>query len=134
MKTIKALLAVLIIGLMSLGLVACDEEEPETGQEDEVVAQAEDEAEADDEAEAHDEAEDSGLEKVEVAEEGTEFDPPVEKEQIPEGAWICDMGTVHYAQMSEGDGSCPLCGMDLVHHEETDHGHDHDHDHHDHDH
>lgn len=50
---------------------------------------------------------------VEVAAAGTKFDPPVKKDQIPEGAWFCDMGTVHYAQMDEGE-KCPDCGMKLV--------------------
>lgn len=54
------------------------------------------------------------LEIVEVAPEGTKFDPPVEVAQIPVGAWYCDMGTVHYARMDQGDGKCPICGMNLV--------------------
>jgi rubrerythrin len=52
--------------------------------------------------------------KVEVSKEGTKFDPPVKTEQIPDGAWMCDMGTVHYARLDKGDGKCPLCKMDLV--------------------
>jgi len=51
---------------------------------------------------------------VEVAEGGSEFDPPVAKSQIPDGTWICDMGTVHYAATESG--SCPLCGMRLTEH------------------
>lgn len=51
---------------------------------------------------------------VEVSATGTNFDPPVAKDRIPEGAWFCDMGTVHYARMEEGDGRCPRCGMRLV--------------------
>ena len=51
---------------------------------------------------------------VEVAAEGTAFDPPVEVAQLPDGAWYCDMGTVHYARMDQGDGKCAECGMDLV--------------------
>ena len=46
---------------------------------------------------------------------GAKFDPPIEKAQVPEGAWYCDMGTVHYGQMHEGDAKCPLCNMKLVH-------------------
>jgi rubrerythrin len=120
MRTIKSLFIVLSIGLATLAVTACDADEAETSQE-----QVQEEVEQTD-----DEAQDSALEQVEVAEDGTEFDPPVEKEQIPEGAWICDMGTVHYAQMSEGDGTCPLCGMDLVRHGEHAHHGDHDHHHH----
>lgn len=55
------------------------------------------------------------LPMVEVSAEGTTFDPPVQPAQIPDGAWYCDMGTVHYASMSQGDGRCPLCHMHLVH-------------------
>lgn len=52
---------------------------------------------------------------VEVADDGNEFDPMVSADQIPEGAWHCDMnGEVHYAAMEKGDGECPVCGMDLV--------------------
>lgn len=51
---------------------------------------------------------------IEVSAEGTELDPAVQVEQIPDGAWYCDMGTVHYARAEQGDGSCPICGMDLV--------------------
>ena len=50
--------------------------------------------------------------QVEIAPEGTRFDPAVEKSQIPDGAWICDMGTVHYA--AHEAGSCPICGMHLT--------------------
>lgn len=51
---------------------------------------------------------------VKVAKDGTEFDPPVKMTQIPDRAWVCDMGTVHYARMEKGDGKCPLCKMDLI--------------------
>ncbi len=57
---------------------------------------------------------DAALGPVEVDEEGTEFDPPVQPEQIPDGAWYCDMGTVHYARLEHGDGKCTRCGMNLV--------------------
>ena len=45
---------------------------------------------------------------------GKRFDPPVDKSEIPDGAWMCDMGTVHYAAGHEGDGKCPVCGMKLT--------------------
>lgn len=51
-------------------------------------------------------------EPVEVAAEGTELEPPVEIERLPDGVWYCDMGTAHYAQAEAGD--CPRCGMTLV--------------------
>lgn len=54
--------------------------------------------------------------RVEVPAEGKKFDPAVTKEQVPDGAWICDMGTVHYARGEKGDGKCPVCGMMLVEH------------------
>jgi hypothetical protein len=52
---------------------------------------------------------------VTVAAEGTRFDPAVRAEQLPAGAWYCDMGTVHFARMTEGDGKCPICHMKLKH-------------------
>lgn len=125
MCDLKSLFYSLLIAGLAISLVACDA--PDADDEGEP---AEAEAPADDQA--TDEADDDSLAMVEVSDEGTEFDPPVEKEQIPEGAYICDMGTVHYARMEEGDGTCPLCNMDLVPHGAAadDHAHgDHDHDH-----
>ena len=55
--------------------------------------------------------------KVAVSAEGTRFEPAVDKSAIPAGAWICDMGTVHYAAL-EGQGPCPVCGMQLLEHKE----------------
>ncbi len=52
---------------------------------------------------------------VTVTKAGSEFDPAVDIAQMPEGAYYCDMGTVHYARMDEGDGKCGLCGMKLKH-------------------
>lgn len=121
---------------LSLSLVACDKEEqaePEAADQEAQVEQAEPEA-AEAEAADQDQAEDEELEMVEVSDEGVEFDPAVEKEQIPEGAWYCDMGTVHWAQMEEGDATCELCSMKLkqkgahdAHADQDGHeGHDHD--------
>jgi len=68
---------------------------------------------------------------VELEAAGSRFDPAVQVEQIPDGAWYCDMGTVHYAAPSQGDGSCPICGMRLVQRGAApahgDHGHGADH-------
>lgn len=51
---------------------------------------------------------------VDVTAAGTKLDPPVKPEQLPAGAWYCDMGTVHWAAMEKpADGNCPLCGMKL---------------------
>ncbi len=51
---------------------------------------------------------------VEVPAEGANYDPAVAIEQIPEGSWYCDMGTVHYARAEKGDGECARCQMSLV--------------------
>lgn len=54
------------------------------------------------------------VEKVELAAGGQAFDPAIQPEQLPEGAWYCDMGTVHWAAMAKpDDGKCPECGMAL---------------------
>jgi hypothetical protein len=53
--------------------------------------------------------------KVEVPPAGRQFSPPVRADQLPTGAWYCDMGTVHWAQMNQGNHQCPLCKMDLKH-------------------
>ena len=45
---------------------------------------------------------------------GEQFDPPIEASAVPQGAWYCAMGTVHYARPEKGDGSCPVCGMSLT--------------------
>ncbi len=52
---------------------------------------------------------------VAVAAEGTRFDPAIRPDQVPPGAWYCDMGTVHYARLVEGDGRCGICAMKLKH-------------------
>ena len=56
----------------------------------------------------------AGPKTVEVGKTGSKFDPPVDKSQIPDGAWMCDMGTVHYASLEKGAGKCPICTMPLV--------------------
>lgn len=45
---------------------------------------------------------------------GKKLDPPAKLDQLPAGAYFCDMGTAHYAREVEGDGRCPLCSMKLV--------------------
>jgi hypothetical protein len=70
---------------------------------------------------AHDENGDESGEKggqkaeiVDVPKDGTKYDPSVKADQMPEGAWHCNMNSkVHYAAMNKGDGECPVCGMDL---------------------
>jgi hypothetical protein len=51
--------------------------------------------------------------QVKVPAKGKKYDPPIKPEQLPEGVWYCDMGTVHYARGEKGDGKCPLCMMRL---------------------
>lgn len=50
-----------------------------------------------------------------IAATGSEFKPPIQIAEVPEGAWYCDMGTVHYAQSEAGDKTCKLCKMKLKH-------------------
>lgn len=51
--------------------------------------------------------------KMKLTAEGQKFEPPIKVEEVPDGAWYCDMGTVHYARSEKGDGTCPLCKMAL---------------------
>jgi hypothetical protein len=44
--------------------------------------------------------------------DGKRYDPPIDTSEVPQGAWMCDMGTVHYAAPHAGD--CAVCGMKLV--------------------
>ncbi|MBA2664492.1 MAG: hypothetical protein H0U74_19550 [Bradymonadaceae bacterium] len=73
-----------------------------------------DKAEAPAEATAEQPTAEKQAELVEVSAEGSTFAPAIEKASIPQGSWICDMGTVHYARTEQGDGTCPLCKMKLV--------------------
>jgi hypothetical protein len=59
----------------------------------------------------------TGSEAAEDLAGGTKYDPPIKPEAVPAGHWYCDMGTVHYARATEGDGKCSLCGMKLKHKE-----------------
>lgn len=49
-----------------------------------------------------------------LAAAGQRFDPAVDVAEIPTGAWMCDMGTVHFAAGEKHDGKCPVCGMNLT--------------------
>jgi len=51
---------------------------------------------------------------VEVAADGSRFEPPVQIDQLPPGVWYCDMGTVHYARRDRGDGQCAIYKMELT--------------------
>lgn len=46
---------------------------------------------------------------------GTRHQPPIAVAEVPLDHWYCDMGSVEYSRPDEGDGRCPICGMDLVH-------------------
>lgn len=123
MKKFIALGAALLI---AFALVGCDSDPP---------AEAEPaEPEATEEAEAPQEEAEEELEEVEVAADGTEFDPPIQPEQLPDGVYYCDMGTTHYARGENSEVRCPLCNMMLTKKGGEPAGHDHDHDHHGHDH
>lgn len=44
-----------------------------------------------------------------------EHNPPIEKSEVTDGHWYCDMGTVHFTRADKGDGKCEICGMKLHH-------------------
>lgn len=109
----------LILSILSFG---CDNKKAEQPENTEAQAKktVENSGEAQPEAEpaAKDDEPAEQLKMVEVATAGTKFDPPVEVEQLPKGAWYCDMGTVHWAGMKNTeDGQCPECGMKLKQHD-----------------
>lgn len=53
--------------------------------------------------------------KWSIAATGSRFEPPIQIAAVPDKAWYCDMGTVHYAQSQAGDKTCKLCKMKLKH-------------------
>lgn len=98
--------------ILMLPLVGCDKPTAET--QEATATQVEAPATTAQEVPAEPaKKEPAALATVEVAAKGTVFDPPVKPEQIPAGAWYCDMGTVEYASLEKGDGKCPKCGMML---------------------
>jgi hypothetical protein len=114
MKKYIALILLAVAPLTS----ACDkkaEPEAETTTEEAKPEEAKPEEAKPEEAKPEEAKPEEGTEvaAVEVSKEGTKFDPPIKAEQLPEGAWYCDMGTVHYARTEEGDGKCAVCGMKL---------------------
>lgn len=141
---------ILSILCLALALTAfgCDNKKAEAPAQDEANAEAPAE-EAEEKAEAPAEGEAKGdkaeakkeeLAQVEVAKAGQKFDPAIQAEQLPAGAWYCDMGTVHWAATEKPEGGkCPECNMDLKQHDpgklaeqkekaveaKDDHGHDH---------
>ena len=114
-------LATALILVLALFAVACDKKAEEATTEAPTVAEEPKPTEPVKEEPAAQPAE---TEKVEVAAAGTKFDPAVKPQQLPEGAWFCDMGTVHYAQMDNGE-KCPDCGMALKQYKSADYaGHE----------
>lgn len=108
------------ITLLMAFAASCGEEPAEPPPEPEAVAEA-----VEDTVETEvDHPEESSHQVLHPGE--NRFDPPIEPDQVPDGAWYCDMGTVHYASPEQGDGTCPICGMQLVQRgtaPTTDHGH-----------
>jgi len=51
---------------------------------------------------------------VSLTSDGKVFAPPIKRSALPDDAWYCDMGTVHYASTEKKDGICPVCAMALV--------------------
>jgi rubrerythrin len=155
----KTRMLMIFVVALSLALAGCENKSGDAAKADEAKAEepAEGEDEKAEESGESDEAEESGddeaaekqepAEKVEVAEGGTEFDPAIQPEKLPDGAWYCDMGTVHWAGTEKPeDGKCPVCGMKVKQYDpekhaekekgaveaKDDHGHEHeggDHDH-----
>lgn len=130
----------LILALALVGAVACEQKPAETTEPTQTAEQkpADQTAAQKEEVKAEPEkAPESGaaVAMVTVTAEGSTFDPPVKAEQIPAGAWYCDMGTVEFARTEQGDGKCPKCGMMLKQKpadgaaaapaEGGEHGHDH---------
>lgn len=118
-RTPKSSLRILGLGLavavLSTSALACDRGEAEQPKSKaEVPKEKEAEPETSEKQGASGEGAAVAGEFVEVAADGTTFDPPVAVEKIPDGAWMCDMGTVHYASKEKGEGKCPSCGMALV--------------------
>ncbi|MGM0556339.1 MAG: hypothetical protein ACQEVA_08155 [Myxococcota bacterium] len=146
----KARILMIVCLALSVAVVGCEKNASGDAKDDEAKAEAPSEEADDEAAEADEEAaaegeeeaeEEAPAEKVEVAKGGTEFDPAVEPEQLPDGAYYCDMGTVHWASTEKPeDGKCPLCGMKLKQYDaaghakakegaveaKDDHGHDHE--------
>jgi len=116
-NTTRTSLIITIITLVSLALVGCDSKKTDatdtTAKETAAAATTEKAAETAPAETTAEKAKDSDT--VEVTKEGAKIDPPVAIARIPDGAYYCDMGTVHYARMEEGDGKCALCGMKLEH-------------------
>ncbi|QDG49491.1 hypothetical protein FIV42_01675 [Persicimonas caeni] len=147
----KARILTILCLALTLVAVGCDKARADNHAHDEANAEAPAEQKAGDDEEAkpeeakqeeakQEEAKQGELEQVEVAKAGQKFDPAIQAEQLPAGAWYCDMGTVHWAAMEKPEGGkCPECNMALKQHDpgklaeqkekaveaKEDHGHEH---------
>src|SRR5690625_3543045 len=55
---------------------------------------------------------------------GKAFEPSIHISQAPDDVWLCNMGDlVHWIQKDKKDATCPLCKMDLIHHDTSDDAH-----------
>lgn len=88
---------IFLIGFFVLAFVGCDSKKEAADQAAEAPAES---------------AQIVGM--VEVPAEGAPFEPAIQKDQLPDGVYYCDMGTVHYARGEQGDNRCPLCNMMLT--------------------
>lgn len=88
---------VLLMGLFILAVAGCESKKETTEPTAEATAES---------------AQPAGM--VEVSAAGDPFEPPIQKSQLPDGVYYCDMGTVHYARAEQGDNRCPLCNMMLT--------------------
>lgn len=111
---------------LSLGFTACDKNNEDAAADSPTeqanTQPAEKAAETETAEKTAEQAESEPAEKIELAAAGAKLDPSVKPEQLPEGAWYCDMGTVHWAAMEKPeDGKCPECGMALKEYAAADH-------------
>ncbi len=112
--------ASLVAALALVGAIGCDDppSEESVGPNTEAVVAPPPQPETPSEPATGDQSGD-GL--VTLSEAGLRFDPPLPKSRVPEGAYYCDMGTVHFAALARGTGQCPLCRMQLQHMEADEH-------------
>lgn len=112
-------LATALMLVLALFAVACDKKAEEPKSEEPKTEPAEEPKKEEPAAKQEPADKPAEGDKVEVAAAGTKFEPPIKPQQLPEGAWFCDMGTVHYAQMDKGE-KCPVCGMALKEYKSAD--------------
>ena len=103
MLKMKALVATFTALLLAASIAGCEKNEAAASPDTSRQASKAEEAKADAPSPTG----------VKVEKGGTKFDPPVKPSDIPDGAWMCDMGTVHFASLDKGSGKCPTCGMNL---------------------